>query len=189
MSNSLQPWTAAHQASLSFAVFQSLLKLMSNESVMPSNHLILSCPLSSCLLSFSALGSFPMSQLFTSGDQSIGASASVLQMTGSRLISFKIDWSDLLDVQGTLKSLLQYHNSKASILQCLAFYRVHLSHLYMTTRKTIALTRWRVQLSYLYMTTGKTIALTRWTFVSKVMSLLFSTLSRFATAFLPSSIF
>ena len=84
----------------------------------------------------------------------------------SRLISFRIDWFDLT-VQGTLKSLLQHHSSKASILWCSAFFIVQLSHLYMTTRKTIALTRW--------------------TFISKVMSLLFNMLSRFVIAFLPRS--
>ena len=85
----------------------------------------------------------------------------------SGLISFRIDWFDLLAVQGTLKSLLQYHSSKASILQCSAFFMVQLSHLYMTT--------------------GKTMALTRWTFVGKAMSLLFNMLSRLLIAFLPRS--
>ena len=85
----------------------------------------------------------------------------------SGLISFQTDWFDLLAVQGALKSLLQHHSSKASILQCSAFFMV--------------------QLSYLYVTTGKTIALTRWTFVGKVMSLLFNTLPRFVIAFLPRS--
>ena len=110
----------------------------------------------SCLQSFPASGSFPMSQFFASGDQSIeaSASASVLPMNIG-LISFRIDWLDLLAVQGTLKILLQHHSSKASILRCSAFFMVQLSHPYMTT--------------------GKTIALTIWTFVSKVMSLLFNT--------------
>ena len=85
------------------------------------------------------------------------------------LISFRMDWLNLLAVQGTLKSLLQHHSSKASILQCSAFFRVHLSHPYMTT--------------------GKTIALTRWTFVGKVMSLLFNVLSRLVITFLPRSVF
>ena len=85
----------------------------------------------------------------------------------SGLISFRMDWMDLLAVQGTLKSLLQHHSSKASILRCSAFFIVQLSHPYMTT--------------------GKTIALTRWTFVGKVMSLLFNTLSRLVIAFLPRS--
>ena len=97
-----------------------------------------------------------MSQFFTSGGQSIGvsASASVLSNEYSGLVSFRIDWFDLLAVQETLKSLLQHHSLKASVLQCLSFFMVHLS--------------------YPYMTTGKTIALTRQTFVSKVMSLLFN---------------
>ena len=108
-----------------------------------------------------------MAQLFTSGGQRIGvsASASVLPMKYSGLISFRMDWLNLLAVQGTLKSLLQYHSSKASILQCSAFFMVQLSHPYMTTEKTIALTRW--------------------TFVGKVMSLLFNMLSRLDIAFLP----
>ena len=109
-----------------------------------------------------------MSQFFTSGSQSIGvsASASVLPMG---LISFKMDWLDFLAVQGTLKSLLQHHSSKASILRDLAFFIVQLSHPYMTT--------------------GKIIALTRQTFVDKVMSLLFNMLSRLVITFLPRSVF
>ena len=109
-----------------------------------------------------------MSQFFTSGDQSIRASTFSISPSNeySGLISFRIDWLDLA-VQGTLKSLLEHHNSKASILQCSAFFRVHLSHPYMTT--------------------GKTIALTRQTFVSQVMSLLFNMLSRLIIAFLPRS--
>ena len=122
-------------------------------------------PFSSCLLSFPAWGSFPMSQLFPSGGQSTGASAlaSVLPMNTQDW--FPLGWLDLLAVQGTLKSLLQHHGSKASILRCSAFFTVQLSHSYMTT--------------------GKTIALTRWTFVGKVMSLLFNMLSRFVITFLP----
>ena len=125
-------------------------------------------PFSSHLQSFLALGSFQMSQFFASGGQSIGVSAStsVLPMN-TRDWSFRMDWLDLLAVQGTLKSLLQHHSSKASILQCSPFLIV--------------------QLSLPYMTTGKTIALTRWTFVGKVMSLLFNMLSRLAIAFLPRS--
>ena len=109
-----------------------------------------------------------MSQFFTSGDQSIGvsASASVLPMN-TGLISFRMDWFDLLAVQGTLESLLQHHSSKASILQRSAFFIVQLSHPYMAI--------------------GKTIALTRRTFVGKVMSLLFNTPSRFVIAFPPRS--
>ena len=104
-----------------------------------------------------------MSQFFTSGDQSIGVSVSVFAMY-SGLISVRIDWFDLLVVQGTLKSL-QHHSSKASVLWCSAFLMVQLSHQYMTI--------------------GKTISLTIWTFVSKVMPLLFNMLSRFVIAFLP----
>jgi len=103
---------------------------------------------SSRLQSFPASESFPMSQLFTSGGQSIGVSAStsVLPMNNeySGLISFRMDWLDLLAVQGTLKSLLQHHSLKTSILQCSAFFIVQLSHPYMTTRKTIALPRWKI---------------------------------------------
>ena len=109
-----------------------------------------------------------MSQLFASGGQSTGvsASASVPPMNPG-LISFGRDWLDLLEVQGTLKSLLQHHSSKASILWRSAFFMVQLSHPYIIT--------------------GKTIALTRWTFVGKVMSLLFDMLSRLAIIFLPRS--
>ena len=162
-------WTAAHQASLSIPNFQSLLKLMSIESVMPSNHPILCHPL---LLPPSI---FPSTRVFSS--------ESALRMRWPNywsfsfsiipsyehpgLISFRMDWFDLLAVQGTLKSLLQHHRSKASILQYSAFFIVQLSHPYMTTEKTIALTRW--------------------TFVGKVTSLLFNTQFRFVIAFLPRS--
>ena len=99
-------------------------------------------PFSFCLQSLPASGSFPISQFFTSGGQIIGASASAISPSNenSGLISFRMDWLDLLAVQGTLKSLLQHRSSKASILQCSAFFIVQLSHLYMTTGKTIALT-------------------------------------------------
>ena len=128
------PWTAAHQASLSITNSCGLLKLMSIESMMPSNHLILCHPLLFLPSIFPSIGSFPMSQ-FSSGGQSIGvsASASVLPNEYSRLISFRIDWLDLLAVQETLKSLLQHHSSKVSILQCSALFLVQLSHPYMTT--------------------------------------------------------
>ena len=106
------------------------------------------------------------SHFFTSGGQSIGFSASATNEY-SGLISFRIDWLDLLAVQGTLETLLQHHSSKASILQCSAFFMVQLSHPYMIT--------------------GKTIALTRQTFVGKVMSLLFNVLSRLVITFLPGS--
>ena len=132
------PWTAAHQASLSITNSWSLLKLMSINSRCHSTISSSVVPFSSCLQSFPASRSFQMSQFFTSGGQSIGvsASASVLPMN-----SFRMDWLDLLAVQGTLKSLLQHHSSKASVLQCSAFFMVQLSHPYMTTGKTRALTR------------------------------------------------
>ena len=138
------PWTAAHQASLSITNSRSLLRLLSIKSVMPSDHLILCCPLLLLPSIFpSIIESFPMSQFFTSSGQSIGvsASASVLPMNTQDpgLISFRIDWLDLLAVQETLKSLLQHHSSKASILLCSAFFIVQLSHPFMTTGKTIAL--------------------------------------------------
>ena len=124
-------------------------------------------PFFSCLQSFPSSGSFPMSQFFASDGQSIwvSASASVLPMNIQDWTSFRMDWLDLLAVQGTLKSLLQHHSSKASILEHSAFFIVQLSHPYMTT--------------------GKTIALTRQTFVDKVMSLLFNMLSRLVITFLP----
>ena len=137
------PWTAAHQASMSITNFQDLLELMSIESVMPSNHLILCHPL---LLPPSI---FPSIRVFSNESVlcirwpkywsfSINISPS---NEYSGLISFRMDWSDLLAVQGTLKSLLQHHSSKASVLQCSAFFIVQLSHPYITTRKIIALTR------------------------------------------------
>ena len=153
------PWTAAHQASLSITNSQSLLKLMSIELVMLSNHLILCCPL---LL----LPSIFPSRVFSSElvlhirwPKYWSFSFSISPSNEySGLICFRMDWLDLLAVQGILKSLLQHHSSKASVLQCSTFFIVQLSHPYVTT--------------------GKTIALTRWTFVGKVMSLLFNILSR-----------
>ena len=143
VSDSETPWTAARQASLSIANSQSLIKLMSIESMMPSNHLVLCRPL---LLPPSI---FPNIRVFSneavlrirwpkywSFSFSISPSNEY-----SGLISFRINWLDLLAVQGTLKSVLQCHNSKASILQCSAFFTVQLSHPYMTTGKTIALTK------------------------------------------------
>ena len=159
-------WTTAHQASLSFTIFWSLLKLMSIESVMPSNHLVLCCP----LLLLPSI--FPSIRVFSNESAllirwpkywSFSFSTSPSN-EHSGLISFRMDWLDLLAVQGTLKSLLQHHSSKASILQCSAFFIAQLSHPYMTT--------------------GKTIALTRRTFVDKVMSLLFNMLSRLVITFL-----
>ena len=133
----------------------NLIKFMSIESVMLSNHLILCHTFTFCPQSFPVSGAFPMNWLFASGGQSTGTSSSALSSCTeySGLISSRIDWFDLLAVQGTLKSLLQHHSSKVSILQCSAFFMVQLSHLYMLTRKTIALI---IQ-----------------TFVSKVMSLFF----------------
>ena len=161
--------TAARQASLSSTNSQSLLKLMSIVLVMPSNHSSSVIPFSSCLQSFPASGSFPMSQFFASGGQSTGSFSFSFSPSNKYLglISFRMDWLDLLAVQGALKSLLQHHSWKTSILQHSAFFIVQLSHPYMTT--------------------GKTIALTRWTFVGKVMSLLFNMLSRLVIAFLPRS--
>ena len=140
---------------------------------MPCNHLIHCRPtaFSSCPQLFPASRSFPMSWLFALDGQTIGASASTLvlpmNIQVSFRISFRIDWLDLFAVQGILKSLLQHHSSKASILWCSAFVMV--------------------QLSRPYKTTGKIVALTIWIFVSKVMSLLFTTLSRFVIAFLSRS--
>ena len=127
-------WTAACQASLSITNSQSSLRLISIESVMPSNHLILCCALFLHLQSFPASGSFPVSQFFPSGAQSIGVSisASVIPMNIG-LISFRMDWLHHLPVQGTLKSLLQHHSSKVSLLQLSAFFIVQLSHPYVTT--------------------------------------------------------
>ena len=130
------PWTAARQASLSITNSQSLLRLMSIESVMSSNHLISVFPFSSCLQSFPASGSFPMSQVYWSFSFSISPSNEY-----SGLISFRMDWLNLLAVQGTLKSLLQHHSWKASILRRSDFFIVQLSYPYVTTGKTIALTR------------------------------------------------
>ena len=136
------PWTAACQASLSFTTSWSLLKLMSIESVMPSNHLVLCC----LLLLLPSI--FPSIRVFSNEsvlhirrpkDWSFSFSTSPSNEY-SGLISFRIDWFDFLVVQGPLKSLLQHHSSKASILQCSAFFIVQLSHPDITTGKTIALT-------------------------------------------------
>ena len=135
---------------------------------MPSNHLILCRPLLLLLQSFPASGSFPMSQLFTSGPNYRSFSFSIrLFNEYSGLIFFRMDWFDLLAVQGTLKSLFQHQNSKPSVLRCSASFIVQLSHPYMTT--------------------GKTIALIGWTFVGKVMSLFLNMLSRLVIAFLSRS--
>ena len=146
------PWTSAHQASLSITNSQSLLRLMSIESVMPSNHLILSCPLLLLPSIFPSIRVFSNeSVLYIRWPKYCSFSISPSNVY-SGLISFRIDWFDFLAVQGTLKSLLQHRSSRASILWCSAFFMVQLSHPYMTL--------------------GKTIALTRRTFVGKVMSLL-----------------
>ena len=161
------PWTAARQASLSITNCRSSLKLTSIELVMPSNHLILCRP----LLLLPSI--FPIIRVFSNESAlrirwpkywsfSFNISPS---NEHSGLNSFRMDWLDLLAVPGTLKSLLQHHSSKATILRCSAFFIVQLSHPYMIT--------------------GKTIALTRRTFVGKVMSLLSNILSRLVIAFLP----
>ena len=154
------PWTAACQASLSNTNSWCLLKLMSTELVMPSNHLIFCHPLLLLPSIFPSIGVLESESVlcirwpkYWSFSFNISPSDAY-----SGLIYFRIDWLDLLAVQGTFKSLLQHHNSKASILWHSTFFIVQLSHPYMTT--------------------GKTIALTRLTFVGKVMSLLFSMLSR-----------
>ena len=163
------PWTAACQASLSTTNSRSLLKLKSIESVIPSNYLILCHPPLLLPLIFHNIRVFSdESAVCIRWPKYWSFSFSIsLSNDYSELISFRIDWFDLLAVQGTLKSLLQHHNSKASVLQCSAFFIVQLSHPYMTTEKTKALTRW--------------------TFVGKVMSLLFNMLSRLVLTFLPRS--
>ena len=136
-------WTAARQASLSITNSWSLLKLMSIESVMPSNHLILCCPLLLLPSIFPSIRVFSNeSALHIRWPKYWSFSFSISPSNEySGLISFRMDWLDLLAVQGTLKSLLQYHSSKASILWCSAFFIVQLSHPYMTTGKTTALSR------------------------------------------------
>ena len=139
----MTPWTAAHQASMSITNSQSSLKFMSLKLVMPSNYLILCCPLLLLPSIFPSIRIFSNESVlcirwskYWSFSFNISSSSEY-----SRLISFRMDWLDLLAVQGTLKSLLQHHSSKASILQCSAFFIVQLLHPYMTTGKTIALTR------------------------------------------------
>ena len=157
------PWTAARQASLSLTNSRSLLKPMPIESLMPPSHLILCRPL---LL----LPSVFLSIMVFSNESALHISFSFNISPSNEhpgLISFRMDWLDLLAIQGTLKSLLQHHSSKAPIFQHSAIFIVQLSHPYMTT--------------------GKTIALTSHTFVGKVMSLLFNMLSRLVITFLPRS--
>ena len=161
------PWAAAHQASLSITNSQSLLKLMSVELVMPSSHLILSCPLlllPSIFPNISVISNEPALHIRCPKYWSFSFSI-IPSNEHLGLISFRMDWLDLLAVQETHKSLLQQHSSKASILRCSAFFTVQLSHPYMTTRKPIPLTRQ--------------------TFVGKVITLLFNMPSRFVITFLP----
>ena len=136
------PWTATRQASLFFTVSQSLLKLMSIESVMASNHLVLCRPLLLLPSIFSSIRVFSNeSALHISWPKYWSLSFSISPSNEySGLISFRMDWLDLLAVQGTLKSLLQHHSSKASILQHSVFFIVQLSHPYLTTEKTRPLT-------------------------------------------------
>ena len=169
VSDSVMLWTAAHQASLPITSSRNLLELMSIKSVMPSNYLILCRPplLPSIFPSFRVFSNesvlpFRWPEYWSFISFSISASNEY-----SRLISFRMDWLDLFAVQETLKSLLQHHSSKASILLCSAFFIVQLSHPYMPT--------------------GKTKVLTRRTFVDKVMSLLFNMLSGLVITFLARS--
>ena len=171
VSDSATPWITAHRASLSITISRSSIKLTSIESVMPPSHLILCHPL---LL----LPPIPPNIRVFSNEATLRMRwpkswSFSFRISPSNehplLISFRMDWLDLLVVQGTLKSFLQHHSLKASILWHSAFFTVQLSHPYMTT--------------------GKTIALTRWTFVGKVMSLLFNMLSRLVIAILPISRF
>ena len=156
------PWTSAGQASLSITNSQSLFKLMSIESVMPSNHLIICHSLLLLPSIFPSIRVFSNESVLRISWPEFWSFSISPSNEYSGLISLRMDWLDLLAVQGTLKSLLQHHSSKASIWRS-AFFIVQLSHPYMTT--------------------GKTIALTRWTFVGKEMSLLFNMLSRLVTTF------
>ena len=163
------PWITAHQASLSITNSRGPPKPMSFESVMPSNHLILCHPLLLLPSIFPSIRVFSNeSALHIKWPKYWSFSFNISPSNEHPgVISFRMDWLDLLAVQGTLKSLLQYHSSKASIFLHSAFFIV--------------------QLSYTYMTSGKTIALTRRTFVGKVMSLLLNMLSRLVITFLPRS--
>ena len=137
------PWTAAHQASLSITNSQSLLKLMFIELVMPSNHLIVCHPLLLPPSIFPSIRIFSNESVFHMGWPKYWRFSFSISPSNeySKLISFRMDWLDLLAVQGTLKSLLQHHSSKASIIWCSVSFIVQLLHPYMTTGKTIALTR------------------------------------------------
>ena len=137
------PLTTACQASLSLTNSRSLLKLLSIESVMPSNHLILYCPLLLLPSIFPSIRVFSNESVLHIWWPKYWSFSFSINPSNEHpgLISFRMDWLDLLAVQGTLKSLFQHHSSKTSILQCSAFFLVQLSHPYMTTGKTIALTR------------------------------------------------
>ena len=161
------PWTTACQVSLFITNSRSILKLMYTESVMPSSHLILCHPLLLLPSIFPSIRVFSNELVLRIRWPKYWSFSISSSNEYSGLISFRMDWLDLLAVQGTLRSLLQHYSSKASILQCSAFFIVQLSHPYMTT--------------------GKTIVLTRWTFVGKVMSLLFNMLSRLVITFIPKS--
>ena len=161
------PWTTACQASLSITNSQHLLKLRSIKSVMPSNHLVLCSPLLLLPSFFPSIRVFSNESVLCIRWPKYWSFSISPSNEYSGLISFRMDWFDLLAVQGTLKSLFQHHSSKASVLQHSAFFIVQLSHPYMTT--------------------GKTIALSGWTFVGKVMSLLFNMQFRLVIAFLPRS--
>ena len=163
------PWTAACQASLSISNSRSLLKLTSIESVLPSNHLTLCHPLLLSPLIFPSIRVFSNESAIHIRWPKYWSFSFKISPSNehSGLTSFRMDWVDLLAVQGTLKSLLQHHSSKASILWHSVFFTVQISHPYMAT--------------------GKTVALTRWTFVGKVMSLLLNMLSRLVITFLPKS--
>ena len=167
--STLRPYEQKHASPPSITNSRSLFKFMSIELEMPSNHLILCRPLLLPPSIFPSIRIFSIeSVLWIRWPKYCNFSFSISPSTEySGLISFRMDWLDLLAVQGTLNSLLQHHSSKASILQCSALFIVQLSHPYMTT--------------------GKPIALTRWTFVGKVMSQLFNMLSRLVIGFLPRS--
>ena len=168
MSDFATPWTVEHQASLSFTISLSLLKLTSIELVRPSNHYIFCHPLLLLSIFPSIRVVYNESILPLGWPEYWSFSFSISPSNEySGLIFFRIDWFDILEVQGTLKSLLQCHSSKETIFQYSTLFMVQLSHPYMTT--------------------GKTIALAIQTFVGKVMSLLFNTLSRLVIAFLPRS--
>ena len=167
MSDSATPWTAACQAYLSFTISQSLLKLKCIESVMLSKHHILCCPLLLLPSIFPSLEVFSNESVLCIRWLDYWSFSFSIRTSNehSGLISFRMDWFDLLAVQGSLKNLLQHRSSKASVLQHSALFMVQHAHPYTTT--------------------GKTIALTRQIFVSKVMSLLFNMLSRLVITFLP----